>query len=314
MEPITINRLLSVADAIETYRIADKLSLDAFYKIVGNHGVKRLDRRVQDILRVFEASNWICRSVQNRDILRLTENYDKFIDAWNSGDYLLPMNQGLANYPPYADFLKCLKNEQKIKIPQRQDKESRSNLGRELKDKYGITFVAFDIFQTWAVSLGHAYRSPFEAILYWGGEWDTDHPSLRHFKTVCWTHYNRAEKTSGYANLGRLAHHVCQELRISFQAFEMKIRQFVEMFPGEITLAPATIRREILGRSQITSIRPRKEVLSERFSAELLGKKQSEIPRGKNRRKLEWIEYRYLEDGMRVNGKLVKLVRWEVLK
>lgn len=314
MEPITINRLLSVADAIETYRVVDKLSLDAFYKIVGNQGVKRLDRRVQDILRVFEASNWISRSVQNRDILRLTENYNKFINAWNSGDYLLPMNQGLANYPPYADFLKCLKNEQKIKIPKRQDKASRSNLGRELKDKYGLTFVAFDIFQIWAVSLGHAYRSPFDAILYWGGEWDAVQPSLEHFKTVCCAHYSRAEKTSGYANLGHLAHHVCQELRISFQAFEMKIKQFIEMFPGEITLAPATIRREILGRSQITSIRPRKEVLSERFSAELLGKKQSETPHGKNRRKLEWIEHRYLEDGMRVNGKLVKLVRWEVLK
>ncbi len=314
MEPITINRLLSVADAIETYRVADKLSLDAFYKIVGNQGVKRLDRRVRDILRVFEASNWISRSVQNRDILRLTENYDKFINAWNSGDYLLPMNQGLANYPPYADFLKCLKNEQKIKIPQRQNKESRSSLGRELKDKYGITFVAFDIFQIWAVSLGHAYRSPFEAILYWGGEWDAVRPSLEHFKTICWTYYSRAEKTSGYANLGRLAHHVCQELCISFQAFEMKMKQFVEMFPGEITLAPATIRREILGRSQITSIRPRKEVLSERFSAELLGKKQSETSRGTNRRKLEWIEHRHLEDGMRINGKLVKLVRWEVPK
>ena len=314
MEPITINRLLSVADAIETYRVVDQLSLDAFYKIVGNHGVKRLDRRVQDILRVFEASRWISRSVQNRGILRLTENYDKFINAWNSGDYLLPMNQGLANYPPYADFLKCLKNEQKIKIPQRQDKESRSSLGRELKDKYGITFVAFDIFQTWAVSLGHAYRSPFEAILYWGGEWDAEQPSLEYFKEVCWTHYSRAEKTSGYANIGRLAHHVCQELRISFQAFEMKIRQFVETFPSEITLAPATIRREILGRSQITSIRPRKEVLSERFSGELLGKKQSETLCGKNRQKLEWIEHRHLEDGIRVNGKLVKLVQWEVLK
>ena len=314
MEPITINRLLSVADAIEIYRVADKLSLDAFYKIVGNQGVKRLDRRVQDILRVFEASNWISRSVQNRDILRLTKNYDNFINAWNSGDYLLPMNQGLANYPPYADFLKCLKNEQKIKIPQRQNKESRSSLGRELKDKYGITFVAFDIFQIWAVSLGHAYRSPFEAILYWGGEWDAVRPSLEYFKTVCWTYYSRAEKTSGYANLGRLAHHVCQELRISFQAFEMKMKQFVEMFPGEITLAPATIRREILGRSQITSIRPRQEVLSERFSAELLGKKQSKTSRGRNRGKLEWIEHRYLEDGMRINGKLVKLVRWEVSK
>lgn len=311
MEPITINRLLSVADAIETCRVVDKLSLDAFYKIVGDHGVKRLDRRVQDILRVFEVSRWISRSVQNRDILRLTENYDKFINAWNSGDYLLPMNQGLTNYPPYADFLECLKNEQKIKIPQRQDKESRSSLGRELKDKYGITFVAFDIFQTWAVSLGHAYRSPFEAILYWGGEWDAEQPSLESFKVACLESYNCKDKTSGYANLGRLAHCVCQKLRISFQAFEMKMNRFVEIFPGEIKLAPATIRRELSGRFQIVSIRPRKEVLKERLSARLLGEKRPEKLRGKKQQP-EWIEYRYLEDGMRVNGKLVKLIRWEV--
>ena len=309
MEPITINRLLSVADAIETYRVADKLSLNAFYKIVGNQGVKRLDRRVQDILRVFEASSWISRNIQNRDILCLTENYDKFINAWNSGDYLLPMNQGLANYPPYADFLKCLKNEQKIKIPQRQDKKSRSSLGRELKDKYGITFVAFDTFQTWAVSVGHAYRSPFKAILYWGGEWDAERPSLDLFKVVCRESYNRADKTSGYANLGRLAHYVCQKLQISFQAFEMKMNQFVETFPGEIKLAPATIRREISKHRQVISIRPRKEILSKRLSDKLLGTKPTQ-PR--KRSELQWIEYRCLEDGVRVNSKLVKLIRWEI--
>lgn len=304
MDPITINKLLSVADAIETHRSENHLSLDAFYKIVESQGkVKHLNRRAQDILRVFEASHWIVRNDQNHDLLRITQNYDQFIDAWNSGDYLLPMNQGLKNYPPYARFLKCLKQEEKIEIPQRQNRESRRKLGNNLKEKYNLTFVAFDTFQTWAVSLGHAYRSPFEAILYWGGEWNADCPSLEHFKTVCWTHYSRAEKTSGYANLGRLAHHICQELRISFQAFEMKMKQFIEMFPGEITLAPATIRREISGRSQITSVRPRKEILRERRSTELLGRKSSQS---------KWIEYRYLEDGMRVNGKLVKLIRWEI--
>ena len=321
MDPITINRLLSVADAIETRRVENQLcvenqlSLDTFYEIVESQGkVKRLDRRVQDILRIFEASRWISRSTQNRHVLYLTKDYDKFMQAWNSGNYLLPMNEGLTNYPPYERFLKCLKEKQEIQIPQRQNKEARRELGNSLKKKYDITFVAFDTFQTWAVSMGHAYRSPFEAILYWGGEWDAEQPSLEHFKTVCQTHYSRAEKTSGYANLGRLAHQVCQELRISFQAFEMKMKQFVEMFPGGITLAPATIRREISGRYQITSIRPRKEVLSERLSAKLLGKNQLETPWGRTRQKLEWIEHRYLEDGMRVNGKLVKLVRWEVLK
>lgn len=306
MDPITMNKLLSVADAIETHRVANQLSVDAFHKIVERQGkIKHLDRRVQDILRVFDASHWMDRRAKDGDILRLTADYDKFIDAWNSGDPLLPMNQGLTNYPPYARFLKCLKYEREIQIPQRQDKVSRRNLGRDLKEKYGITFVAFDIFQTWAVSVGHAYRSPFQAILYWGGEWDAEQPSLESFKKVCWVHYSRADKTSGYANLGRLAHHVCQELRISFQAFEMKMKQFVERFPGEITLAPATLRREISGRSQITTIRPRKEILSERLSVKLLGRKPPQ-PR--------WIEHRYLEDGVRVNGKLVKLVRWEVSK
>ena len=306
MDPITINKLLSVADAIETHRVENQLSLDAFHQIVKSQGeIKHLARRVKDILRIFEASNWVIQSAQNQDILSLTENYDKFIRSWDSGNHLLSMNQGLTNYPPYARFLKCLKCEQEIEIPQRQDKESRRNLGRALKEKYGITFVAFDTFQTWAVSVGHAYRSPFKAMLYWGGEWDAEHPSLECFKAACRAHYNQADKTSGYANLGRLAHHVCQALRISFQAFEMKVKQFVETFPGEITLAPATLRREISSRSQITSIRPRKEILSERLSAKLLGMQRPES---------RWIEHRSLEDGVRVNGKLVKLVQWGVLK
>ncbi len=310
MDPITMNKLLSVADGIETHRETardkNQLSLDAFYKVVESQGtVKRLNRRVQDILRIFEASQWIARADQDRNMLCLTEKYDNFIHAWNSGDYLLPMNEGLANYPPYARFLKCLKQEQTIEIPRREDKEDRRELGSNLKEKYDLTFVAFDTFQTWAVSVGHAYRSPFEAILCWGGEWDVERPSLESFKASCWESYNCEDKTSGYANLGHLAHRVCQELCISFQAFEMKMKHFIQKFPGEITLAPATIRREISSRSQITSVRPRKDILKARRSAELLGNKP---PQSK------WIEYRYLEDGVRVNGKLVKLIRWEVLK
>ena len=286
-----MNKLLSVADAIETHRVENQLSLDTFYKIVESQGkIKHLDRRVHDILRVFKASHWISPSTQNENILRLTEGYDKFMHAWNSGDYLLPMNEGLTNYPPYARFLECLKHEQEIEIPQRQNKEARRELGSNLKEKYNITFVAFDTFQTWAVSVGHAYRSPFETILYWGGEWNAKQPSLESFKEACQESYKRADKTSGYANLGHLAHHVCQKLRISFQAFEMKMNQFVKTFPGEVKLAPGTIRREISGHFQITSIRPRKEILNERLSVKLLGRKQSEKLRGRKRLKPQWIE------------------------
>ena len=306
MDPITVNKLLSVADAIETHQVESELSLDTLHKIIDGQGqIKHLERRVRDILRVFEESRWITRNAQNRDILCLTENYHEFIQAWDSGDYLLPMNQGLANYPPYARFLDCLKCEKSIQIPDRQNKESRRNLGRNLKEKYDITFVAFDTFRIWAVSVGRAYRSPFEAMLYWGGDWDAERPSLEHFKAVCRQSYCQTDKTSGYANLGHLAHLVCKKLSISFQAFEMKMNQFVETCPGEIKLAPATIRREVSGHFQITSIRPRKEILRERLSAKLQGIKPPES---------RWLEHRYLEDGMRVNGKLVKLIRWEILK
>ena len=312
MDPITMNKLLSVADGIETLRVENELSLDTFHKIVKGEGkIKNLDRRVKDILRIFGESQWITHSKTDQNVLSLTQNYHSFIRSWDSGNHLLPMNQGLTNYPPYARFLDYLKYKEEIKIPQRQDKESRRELGRNLKDNYDITFVAFDTFQTWAVSVGHAYRSPFEEILYWGGEWDADQPSLECFKAACHESYMRTTKTSGYANLGRLAHLVCQELRISFQAFEMKMNQFVETFPGEITLAPATIRREISGNHQITTIRPRKEILSKRLSTKLWPNKRY---RYNKRSESEWLEYRYLEDGMRVKGKLVKLIRWETFK
>ena len=306
MDPITVNKLLSVADGIEERHDDSQLPLDVFQEIVVGQGqIKHPARRARDILRVFETSRWITRSIQNRNSLDLTENFHEFVRAWNSGDYLLPMNQALTNYPPYARFLECLKQEKSIKIPQRQNKESRSDLGRDLKQKYDITFVAFDTFRTWAVSLGHAYRSPFEEILYWSGDWNAERPSLDYFKAICKKSYEETDKTSGYANLGRLAHLVCQELSISFQVFEMRMNQFVETFPGEIKLAPATIRREVSGHFQLTSIRPRREVLRERLSAELRGIKPS---------KSQWLEYRYLEDGMRVNGKLAKLIRWEESK
>ena len=307
MDPISVNKLLSVADGIETHRRCEsQLSLDTFREIIESQGrVKHLERRVRDILRVFVAAKWITPSAGNSRVLGLTENYRTFIDAWDSGAHLLPMNEGLRNYPPYASFLDCLKDKKEIQIPKRQSKTDKRNLGRFLKEEYGITFVAFDTFWRWAVALGHAYRSPFGDELYWGGEWDAARPSLENFKKVCIEGYHQAEKTSGYANLGRLAHYVCQKLQLSFQAFEMKLNQFVENCPGEIRLAPATIRREVSGRFQIVSIRARKEILRERFAAELLG--------GKSHQR-EWIEHRYLEDGMRVNGKLVKLIQWEVSK
>ena len=303
MDPITLNKLLSVADAIETQRKESRLPLETFHKIIASLGqVKRLERRVQDILRVVEATGWITRDSKDRDKLCLTEDFLKFMHAWDFGSNLLPLNQGLMNYPPYARFLNCLRNERRIEIPQRQDRDSQRELGRTLKDNYNITLVAFDIFRTWAVSVGHAHVSPFDRSLHWGGDWNEERPSLEQFRAFCMESYCQADKTSGYANLGRVANMVCVNLSISFQAFEIKMNKFIETFPGEIRLAPATIRRELSGHFRITSVRPRKDVIRERLSARLQECEMGQI---------QWLEHRYLEDGIRVKGNLVKLIRWE---
>ena len=81
------------------------------------------------------------------------------------------------------------------------------------------------------------------------------------------------------------------------------MNQFVENYPGEVRLAPATIRRELSGYSQITSVRKRSEIVRERLASEL----KDNVPR-----QVKWLEHRYPEDGIRVKGNLVKLIRWEV--
>ena len=57
MDPITLNKLLSVADGIERERTGNQISLDTLYAIVDSLGkIKRLKRRVRDILRGLKRS------------------------------------------------------------------------------------------------------------------------------------------------------------------------------------------------------------------------------------------------------------------
>ena len=285
-------------------RESNTIALDDFYRIVQSQGrVKRLERRIQDILRIFKTTRWLMQPRQNPDVLLLTEDFDNFIINWNSGDNLLPMNRGLRKYPPYANFLDCLRQETQIEVPRREVKDLKSKSGHSLKEQYGINLVAFNTFRTWAVSVGHAYLSPFDRNLYWGGDWNEERPTFDCFVTACLESYHQTDKTSAFANLSHVAHLVCVSLRISFQVFEKRMNQFVEDFPGEVRFAPATIRRELSGRVRITSVRPRSEIIRERRAAEL---QECETWQA------QWLEHRHLEDGVRVKGNQVKLIRWEV--
>ena len=100
MDPISLNKLLSIVDAVETQREINQLPLDTFYRIVDNQGrIKNLERRVQDILRVFRKAHWISSSTQGRDILCLTADFNNLILAWHSREHLWLMNQELKNTP-----------------------------------------------------------------------------------------------------------------------------------------------------------------------------------------------------------------------
>ena len=296
MDPITLGRLLSIADAVEEHRDRNRLTSSMFRQIIAQQTqAKDLARRERDILRILSAMGWMVSG--GTGTLCLNQRFTEFISAWN-GKNLLHINQCLSDYPPYASFLVCLRQEKVIPIPNRDDKEAKRRLGRRLKDNYGITFVAFSTFRSWAIAVGQAYLSPPEQSLYWGGDWDDLLPSIQAFETACRESYRTAEKTSGYANIGRLADVVCRRLHISFQAFEMKMKLLVDAKPGTVTLARATIRDPSWG-FQITTVRPRSEILGERLTARLRDIEKPPRP--------QWLEHRYLEDGIRING-LVEVI------
>jgi len=294
MDPVSLEKLLSVTDAIEESRERDLLSISKFHSIVAEQTqAKDPARRARDLLRVFNELGWVRRE---KDLLYLTEAYSRFISAWNEGN-LLEMNQSFIAYAPYSRFLQCLRDLGSIQIPDARDKEVVKTLGKE----YGLTFVAFDTFRFWAVAIGQGYLAPFEGALYWGGEWNNEEPSLENFTRALHEGYREAEKTSGYANIGRVADLVCRRLHISFQAFELKMNRLVKARPGLFVLAPATIRPPS-SRFQIATVCPRSEVLKKRWHARLL---HSQF-------KPRWIEHRYIEDGILIDGHRLKLIKWEV--
>jgi hypothetical protein len=299
MDPITLKKLLSIVDALEQRREDDQIDASTFARVVAEQTqAKHKKRRERDIRRILEASGWVEPEAER---LHLTQHYFDFISAWNEGD-LIQLNNRLADYPPYRRFLICLQQEGVLPVPARDDKETKSRLGRRLKKQHNLTFVAFNTFRRWAVAVGQAYLSPFEGSIYWGGNWSKNSPLLETFRARCREAYLEAEKTSGYASIGRLVDTVCRAMHISFQAFEIKMNGLLKEQPRLVKLARATIRQPSSGH-EITTVRPRSEVLRGRLAAKLLDESFSAQP--------QWLERRYLEDGIRLNGKLVKLIRWE---
>jgi hypothetical protein len=288
VDPITLNKLLSVGDTLAQDLPGASMPLAHFDAVVSKHSkAKNMRRRAQDILRVCQDLEWV--TIEGAQ-LNVTEMFRAFVSAWDAGDLLL-IGRALAKYAPYAEFLASLQQKGIINL-------AESDLGRTK------VFVAFDTFRFWAVACAHAHLSPFDQSLHWGGEWDYESPPLDTVLSSMRDTYGKVEKAGGFADLGRITDSVCRSLHIAFQAFELKVNEMLKTGSVPFVLAPATIRAPSR-LFEIATIRKRSDILRERHPAQLMGHRQSEPT-------TRWLEFRYLEDGLRINGQLMKLLKWEV--
>lgn len=283
--------LLGVCNDIAVENV-DSLNLKHFKSILEKYSVaKQPDRRAKDILRVLIATKFVHR---NQEIYILTEDFYSFIHCWNNYD-LIGLNKLLSNYEPYKRFLNLLERVQEIEIPPRSDKEKKVKLNEYLREQAQLTFTAFDTFKYWSITLGQAYKSPYKTKLFWGGEWSKNAPDLHWLYESIDQEYKKLTKSSTYANVGLIADIVCQNAKISFQAFEYKLNEMANCAWMDFRFASIT-KRTPPKESLVIILRKRDEVLRD--------KKHSD-----KYEKINCLEYRNLDDGVEIKGNLFRLIR-----
>ncbi len=114
--------------------------------------------------------------------------------------------------------------------------------------------------------------------------------SFGYFYSKLIEQFNRFKQDSGYVNAGIIADKVCQILNISFQGFEKKLNEFVEIYKGTFTFAPLTTRYDLEKKSEIIIVKKRNHGVKESFNK-------------------EWLEHRDLIDGVKIKGKLMRIMK-----
>lgn len=107
--------------------------------------------------------------------------------------------------------------------------------------------------------------------------------------------YKKLTKSSTYANVGLIADVVCQNIKISFQAFEIKLEEMTKYPWMDFKFASIT-KRTPLNESLIITLRRRDDVLRD--------KKYSN-----HYKKVACLENRNLDDGVEIKGSLFRLIR-----
>ena len=243
-------------------------------------------RRFAEIGRVLEGLR-----VAYRDAESLVPNADleTFVKYWEAPN-LIGINAFFRRYPPYDTFLSLLETKKCINVPPRTDTDARHQMGLQLrKDKVGLTFVAIDTFKWWGMAVGHVYLSHIgDRNIYWSGE----RPNFDTFEKSVQSNYEEIRPLDGFANVGKLADRVCRELKISFIRFEELFKHLCLKRHGYMTAT--SLIRTPSSKSQVQT---------------LLARSQAKRINGL----IEWTDKRFMEDGVFMNGRSVKMVKLQPL-
>ena len=282
--------------------LADGLALIDAGKPISDEDRIRIHKRHADI----NAFGWL----RPNSLTEVSDSFREYLHAWHAQPPdILKMNEHLRRHQDYANFLDALERSIHVNLPTHNGTENVRGFERG----YAVSKQVSRICKGWALPLGQAFIVPApEDIpsvqnpgpgLVIGNNWGTpDKPGMSSFHRALESAYAKAEKTSGYANLGRLMPDVCETLTMSYQGFWHTLTRFVRERSGTLRLAPATCRRDIDKTLQMTLLRSRLDIQRKRLSADLQGHKPLPKPR--------WTETHYLVDGLLINGIQAKLIRF----
>ncbi len=210
-----------------------------------------------------------------------------FVAYWEDVN-LEGINAFFRRYPPYDTFLRFLRTEKCICVPSKTDTEARRQMGKQLRrDKTGLTFVAIDTFKWWRMVVGEVYLSHIgDRNIYWGGQ----NPDIDTFEGSVHSHYREIRPMDGFANVGQLADRVCRELQISFIRFEELFIQLCLQRRDYMT--STSLVRTPSSKSSVQTLLSRSQA------------KRTGYP-------IEWTAKRFMEDGIFINGRSVKMVKFK---
>ena len=241
-------------------------------------------RRFAEIGRVLEGLGVARRDGES---LLPGAELNTFARYWECAN-LEGINALFRRYQPYDTFLRLLETQKCIDIPRKTDTRARHQMGAQLRqDKIGLTFVAIETFKWWGMAVGQVYLSHIgDGNIYWGGE----KPNIDAFEQSVQLNYKTIRPLDGFANVGQLADLVCRELMIPFIRFESLFAQLCLQRPGYMTAT--SLVRTPTSKSTVQTLLPRSQA------------KQNGFP-------IEWTDKRFMEDGVFINGRSVKMVKFQ---